>query len=134
MQGCVCAVTGPSGSGKSTLLAALLGDACLVSGSCSVAGTCAFAPQVPWLVAASIKQNILMDRPFDLIRYAQVCGHVVAHVSCKDKPLVNQLNLSLEISDHMLQWLRRGSACAALVQRCTDACTPADSERLPAAA
>lgn len=72
VQDSVCVVTGPSGSGKSALLAAVLGELQQTTGERIVDGSCALAPQEPWLLGMSIRQNIVMDRQLDRGRYEQV--------------------------------------------------------------
>ncbi len=70
------AVTGPSGCGKSTLLAALTGDLPLQAGSVRVGPTAldevppelwqsslAWVPQRPWIMAATVRDNVLLGRP-----------------------------------------------------------------------
>ena len=64
-------VVGSVGSGKSSLLMGILGELNLSSGEYSVQGTLAFASEEPWIVAGSIKENILMGRPYQAGLYAQ---------------------------------------------------------------
>lgn len=65
-------LTGPSGSSKSSVLFAILGDMLLTGGLCEVCGTCALAPQEPWLLADSIRDNIIMGSRLDEQRYHMV--------------------------------------------------------------
>ncbi|KAI9106291.1 hypothetical protein DFS34DRAFT_602959 [Phlyctochytrium arcticum] len=65
-------VIGKVGSGKSSLLAALLGHLELVSGEVRRQGSLAYVPQKAWITGASIRDNILMGRPFDRKRYDAV--------------------------------------------------------------
>ncbi|TIB84058.1 multidrug resistance-associated ABC transporter [Wallemia mellicola] len=88
-------VCGKLGSGKTLFLNGLLGEADLVGGSLRVPRSdfntmvnfpkekpseadwlidsmVAYAPQVPWLMNASIKDNILFYHPFDEKRYNEV--------------------------------------------------------------
>lgn len=68
-------VTGPTAAGKSTLLAAILGEATTARGSVKRAArweedeAIAYAPQVPWILNVSVRDNILMGRPFEAGRY-----------------------------------------------------------------
>ena len=41
----------------------------LLSGSVSLAGSVAFAAQTPWILNASVEQNIVFDQPMDKERY-----------------------------------------------------------------
>ena len=62
---------GAVGSGKTSLLMGILGELNLTSGSFSVAGSVACASEEPWIVSKSIKENILMGRPYNALLYAQ---------------------------------------------------------------
>jgi ATP-binding cassette subfamily C protein CydCD len=67
------AIVGPSGCGKSTLVQALLGERPLDSGSITLAGEpvdtatwrhlVAQVPQVPWLTAGTVAENLRIGRP-----------------------------------------------------------------------
>ncbi|QKX61616.1 uncharacterized protein TRUGW13939_08768 [Talaromyces rugulosus] len=77
-------VCGPSGAGKSSLLLSLLGEMDLLHGrvflahdenpssSSSFNNTTAYCPQDPWIMNRSIRDNILMEQPFDGPRYERV--------------------------------------------------------------
>ncbi len=71
-KGSCVAIVGSVGSGKSALLLSLLGDLPLVSGSLHLHGTTSLASQQPWIVNASLKDNILFGKPFDSERYEEV--------------------------------------------------------------
>ncbi|ORY83038.1 P-loop containing nucleoside triphosphate hydrolase protein [Protomyces lactucae-debilis] len=71
-RGSLVAIVGEVGSGKSSLLAALVGEMRKGSGSVSVHGTLGFCAQVPWIMNATVRDNILFGRPFDAERYRQV--------------------------------------------------------------
>ena len=57
-------VVGTVGSGKSSLLMSILGELNLHSGDISRKGTISYASEESWIVAGSIRENILMERPF----------------------------------------------------------------------
>lgn len=83
-------VVGPVGSGKSTLLNSLLGETTLLSGrifmindrgdrelcpedpATGLTDTVAYCPQAPWLIGATIRENILFGRTYDAKRYSDV--------------------------------------------------------------
>jgi ABC-type multidrug transport system fused ATPase/permease subunit len=77
-------ICGPSGAGKSSLLLSLLGEMDLLNGcvflahdenpssSSSLSNTTAYCPQDPWIMNRSIRDNILMEQPFDGPRYERV--------------------------------------------------------------
>jgi ABC-type multidrug transport system fused ATPase/permease subunit len=83
-------IVGPVGSGKTTLILSLLGETTLLKGQvfmpddhaskdlCEVdpatglADTAAFCAQTPWLVGASIKENIVFGCRWDKSRYGAV--------------------------------------------------------------
>lgn len=82
-------IAGPTGSGKTSLLMALLGEMKLLEGYVYIPGgqvrqdlrpdpdtglteSVAYCAQQPWLVNATIKENILFASPFDCQRYKAV--------------------------------------------------------------
>jgi ABC-type transport system involved in cytochrome bd biosynthesis fused ATPase/permease subunit len=72
-QGALVVVCGVLGSGKTSLLEALLGEMVPVEGGVRhVFGACAYASQVPWIVNATLRDNVLFGRAFDERRYQQV--------------------------------------------------------------
>jgi len=62
-------ICGVVGSGKTSLLEAILGEMVKVKGSIDVAGSCAYAAQVPWIMNASVRDNVLFGQPYDAARY-----------------------------------------------------------------
>lgn len=71
-QGALVVVCGVIGSGKTSLLEALLGEMVPVGGTCNVYATATYASQVPWIVNATLRENVLFGRPYDERRYQQV--------------------------------------------------------------
>jgi ABC-type multidrug transport system fused ATPase/permease subunit len=80
-------ITGPTGGGKSSIFMALLGEMSCISGRYwmpqnkpnkfidSTKGlnqTIAYAAQTPWLLNATIRDNIIFGQEFDLERYMKV--------------------------------------------------------------
>jgi ABC-type multidrug transport system fused ATPase/permease subunit len=83
-------IVGSVGSGKSTLLNSLLGETTLLSGkifmindrgdrelcptdpATGLTDTVAYCPQAPWLIGATIRENILFGRPYEKSRYDSV--------------------------------------------------------------
>jgi ATP-binding cassette subfamily C (CFTR/MRP) protein 1 len=70
----MAAVVGGVGSFKSSLLLAFLGEVPRVRGSMRVSApnSIAYSSQKSWLFSGTVRENILMSRPFDAARYAQV--------------------------------------------------------------
>ena len=71
------AVVGPVASGKSTLLAVMQGEVAAVANSPAGTavrrrGTLATVGQEPWILNATLKQNITFDCPEDETKYLQV--------------------------------------------------------------
>jgi ABC-type multidrug transport system fused ATPase/permease subunit len=88
--GAMSIIVGSVGSGKSTLLNSLLGETTLLSGKIfmindrgdrelcpqdpvtGLTDTVAYCPQAPWLIGATIRENILFGRPYEKSRYDSV--------------------------------------------------------------
>jgi len=68
----LCAVVGRVASGKSTLCAAILNETFLKSGEISLKGRVAYAAQSPWILNATLRDNILFGRPLNEERYQRV--------------------------------------------------------------
>ena len=68
----LCALVGRVASGKSTLCSAILNETFLKSGSISLKGSVAYAAQAPWILNATVRDNILFGKPMDEERYHKV--------------------------------------------------------------
>ncbi|KAJ1813519.1 hypothetical protein LPJ56_005144, partial [Coemansia sp. RSA 2599] len=66
------AIIGKVGSGKSSLASAVLGDMTKVSGNVEIRGSIAYASQQPWIINASLRDNILFGHEMDIEFYQQV--------------------------------------------------------------
>ncbi|KAJ2186808.1 hypothetical protein EV181_003106, partial [Coemansia sp. RSA 532] len=66
------AVLGRVGAGKSSLASALLGDMRLEQGDVAVHGSVAYAPQQPWIMNATLRDNILFGLKYDEAFYIRV--------------------------------------------------------------
>lgn len=73
-QGQLVFIVGPVGSGKSSFANAILGEMIKVGGTYAVdkAKTIAYACQNPWILNATIRENILFGKTFDTEWYARV--------------------------------------------------------------
>ena len=73
-KGQVLACCGPVGSGKSTLMQGILGQASRASTNTEVIrqGSLAWVPQTPFILNDTIRENILLGRPYDETLYNQV--------------------------------------------------------------
>lgn len=67
--GSLVAIVGEVGAGKSTLLMALLGEVPKQSGLARVTGSCVFSQQQAWIANATVRENILFGRAYDILRY-----------------------------------------------------------------
>ncbi|KAI9645824.1 ATP-binding cassette glutathione S-conjugate transporter ycf1 [Ciborinia camelliae] len=68
-KGELTCIVGRVGAGKSSFLQALLGDLWKVKGQVVVHGKTAYVAQQPWVMNASVKENILFGHRFDPIFY-----------------------------------------------------------------
>ncbi|KAJ2776525.1 hypothetical protein GGI15_004822, partial [Coemansia interrupta] len=66
------AVIGKVGSGKSSLVSAILGEMVKDSGNVSVTGSIAYVPQQPWILNATLRDNILFGHCFEEEFYNRV--------------------------------------------------------------
>ncbi|KAF8763919.1 Multidrug resistance-associated protein 5 like [Argiope bruennichi] len=76
-RGKLIGVCGPYASGKSSLLAALLGQMRLLKGQIAVRGSIAYVSQQPWILNATLRENILFGNLFSSKRYYEAvyaCG------------------------------------------------------------
>ncbi|KAJ3181681.1 ATP-binding cassette sub- C member 8 [Geranomyces variabilis] len=75
--GTLVAIVGNVGSGKSSLLSALVGEMNKTSGDLHFNGNLAFSPQTPWVLSATVRENILFGKAYDKQLYEtclSVCG------------------------------------------------------------
>eukprot|EP00850_Spirogloea_muscicola_P009079 SM000050S17004 [mRNA] locus=s50:312640:321290:- [translate_table: standard] len=70
--GVLIIVIGEVGSGKSSLLAAALGEMHKLAGEVFENGSIAYTAQDPWIRNATLKENIIMGRPFSQSKYERV--------------------------------------------------------------
>jgi ATP-binding cassette subfamily C (CFTR/MRP) protein 1 len=73
-EGELIGICGPVGSGKSSLLAALLAEITPTGGADTlplVRGTIAYCAQQPWIIAGTLRDNILFGLDYDPVRYHQ---------------------------------------------------------------
>lgn len=76
-RGQIVAVIGAVGSGKSSFLAGLLGELqparfTADPGSVNMRGTVAYHSQVPWILNATVRENILFGQSYDAERFQMV--------------------------------------------------------------
>lgn len=87
VPGELCAVVGRVGCGKSTLVSAILNETIIDSGHIGLNGTVAYAAQSPWILNATLRDNITFGKPFDQEKYDKIVS------AC-------QLNHDLALLDH----------------------------------
>ena len=71
-QGELCAVIGRVASGKSTLCSAILNETVVDNGSIHLNGSVSYAAQSPWILNATVRDNILFGKPYDEEKYNNV--------------------------------------------------------------
>ncbi|GES61683.1 ABC transporter [Aspergillus terreus] len=100
-KGLLNVVIGPVGCGKTTLLNALLGEITISSGKVMGDGSAiAYCQQTPWLINASVKENILNQSSYDEAWYSRVvwsCGlkEDIEHLPDGDDTIVGSRGSSL---------------------------------------
>jgi ATP-binding cassette subfamily C (CFTR/MRP) protein 4 len=68
----LCAVVGRTGAGKSCLLLALLGELPVARGRVRVAGAVSYAPQQPFVMSGTVRDNVCFGETCDEARLARV--------------------------------------------------------------
>ncbi|KAG1731999.1 P-loop containing nucleoside triphosphate hydrolase protein [Suillus paluster] len=68
-KGELVGVLGRVGSGKSSLLAAIIGDMRKTDGEVRLFGNVAYAAQNPWILSATVRDNILFSHEYDEVFY-----------------------------------------------------------------
>ncbi|CAG9320126.1 unnamed protein product [Blepharisma stoltei] len=68
----LCAVIGSVGSGKTKLLHTILGETFIYGGEIKMGGSLAYVEQEPWIIAGTVKDNILMSEPYEQSKYESV--------------------------------------------------------------
>ncbi|KAG1269716.1 hypothetical protein G6F68_000016 [Rhizopus microsporus] len=71
-KGELTAVVGRVGAGKSSLISALLGDTIKVGGEVILRGSVAYVPQQPWVMNATLRENIVFGHRWDPEFYERV--------------------------------------------------------------
>ncbi|KAJ3353671.1 hypothetical protein GGF32_002902 [Allomyces javanicus] len=71
-KGTSVAIVAPVGQGKTTLVSAMLGEVYRARGSVSRFGSVAMVAQVPWIVNATVRDNITFGHTFNQTWYDQV--------------------------------------------------------------
>ncbi|KAF9586536.1 hypothetical protein BGW38_002777 [Lunasporangiospora selenospora] len=71
-DGSLTAIVGRIGQGKSSLLNAIMGEMYKLHGAVSVYGDMAYVPQQAWIINASVRDNILLGKPFDQEKYKRI--------------------------------------------------------------
>lgn len=64
-KGQLVAIVGPVGCGKSSLLSAILGEMHMQAGEVQCHGSIAYCDQRPWILNATVKENVLFGMPYD---------------------------------------------------------------------
>ncbi|KAK2953839.1 Multidrug resistance-associated protein [Blattamonas nauphoetae] len=86
-------VFGSVGCGKSSLLSALLGELDCSEGAGVVRGSVAFLPQTPWLLNATVEENIVFGSDFDAERYRRVVEKCCLEADLEMLPVGDQTEI-----------------------------------------
>ncbi|GJJ72924.1 ATP-binding cassette, subfamily C (CFTR/MRP), member 1 [Entomortierella parvispora] len=70
--GYLTAVVGRVGQGKTSLFNAMIGDMYKRRGTVKINGRIAYAPQQPWIINATLKDNVVFGCTFDQERYDRI--------------------------------------------------------------
>ncbi|OMH83059.1 Multidrug resistance-associated protein 1 [Zancudomyces culisetae] len=80
------AVVGQVASGKSSLISAILGEMYVKTGSITTRGSMAYAAQQPWIMNATIRENILFGYKYDKQFYERTIRACALEVDLKMMP------------------------------------------------
>ncbi|KAJ3652865.1 hypothetical protein Zmor_018795, partial [Zophobas morio] len=99
-RGELVALVGAIGSGKSSLIYTILKELPISSGTLSSEGLISYAPQTPWVVPGTIRDNITFGERFDNQKYLKVlrmCAleHDISRLPHGDNTLVGERGTSL---------------------------------------
>ncbi|KAF9100550.1 hypothetical protein BGX29_006497 [Mortierella sp. GBA35] len=72
LDGNLTAIVGRIGQGKSSLLSAIMGEMYKLEGTVRTYGNLAYVPQQAWIINATVRENILLGKPFDQERYDRI--------------------------------------------------------------
>ena len=82
-KGELVGVYGRVGAGKTSLASAIIGDMHRREGTVSVRGTIAYASQNPWIMSATVRDNILFSHEYDETFYNLVLDGELGYVSAR---------------------------------------------------
>ncbi|KAJ7918968.1 multidrug resistance-associated ABC transporter [Mycena leptocephala] len=71
-KGGLTSVMGRVGAGKTSLLSAIIGDMSRSEGKVTLFGSVSYAPQNPWIMSATVRENITFNHLYDEIFYQTV--------------------------------------------------------------
>ncbi|KAJ8516868.1 hypothetical protein ONZ45_g5873 [Pleurotus djamor] len=71
-KGELVGILGRVGAGKTSLLSAIIGNMTRTEGEVNIFGTVSYAPQNPWVLSASVRENILFSHEYDETFYNMV--------------------------------------------------------------
>ncbi|RHY26170.1 hypothetical protein DYB32_007837 [Aphanomyces invadans] len=89
-------VHGAVGAGKSSLCSVLLGEMTKLSGSVFVGGSIAYVAQQPWILNASIRDNILFGKPYDRAKYSKVLDACALTTDIQALPSADHTEIGLK--------------------------------------
>ncbi|KAI9315926.1 multi drug resistance-associated protein MRP [Dichotomocladium elegans] len=99
-KGEVVAIVGRVGAGKSSLMSAILGDMVKQAGKVTVRGSIAYVPQQPWIMNATVRDNIVFGHRWDPVFYDKVleaCSlkNDIAILSAGDQTEIGERGINL---------------------------------------
>jgi ABC-type multidrug transport system fused ATPase/permease subunit len=68
----LCAIVGRVGTGKTTLCSAFLNETVIRNGSIGLKGSVAYAAQTPWILNATLRDNITFGQPYEKDKYDEI--------------------------------------------------------------
>ena len=93
-------ITGSVGSGKTAFLLSILGQMRLISGKIGVKGSVAYVTQEPWILNATVRENIVFGYPMSERRYYEAINYCaltndISSLPASDKTEVGERGVTL---------------------------------------
>ncbi len=114
----LCAIVGRVGSGKTTLASALLNEAVIRNGTIGLKGSIAYAAQTPWILNATLRDNITFGLPYEKEKYDNIIracqlNHDLSLLDFGDMTEIGENGINLSGGQRQRVSVARAAYCGA---------------------